>query len=70
MLVLLLISRIVFENIKSISKPRKIDVGWQSILMVCVKMITIFHSFCLFKLLKKFVVMPLTYMIVRYVARN
>ena len=60
MLVLLLISRIVLEYIKAISKPTKIDVGRQSILMVCVKMITIFSSFCLFKLLNKFVVMPQT----------
>ena len=60
MLVQLLISRIVLEYIKAISKPTKIDVGRQSILMVCVKMITIFSSFCLFKLLNKFVVMPQT----------
>ena len=63
MLVLPLISRIVLEYIKVISQPTKIDVidvGRQSILMVCVKMITIFSSFCLFKLLNKFVVMPQT----------
>ena len=60
MLVLLVTSRIVLEYIQSISKPRKIDVGRQSILMVCVKMIAIFSSFCLFKLLNKFVVMPQT----------
>ena len=58
MLVLLLISRVVLENIKAISKPTKIDVGRQSILMVRVKMVTIFFSFCLFKLLNKFVAMP------------
>ena len=60
MLVLLLISRVVLEYIKAISKPTKIDVGRQSILMVCVKMITMFSSFCLFKLLNKFLVMPQT----------
>ena len=49
-----------FRIHKAISKPIKIDVGQQSILMVCVKMITIFSSFCLFKLLNKFVVMPQT----------
>ena len=51
MLVLLLISRVVLEYIKAISKPTKIAVGQQSILIVCVKMITKFFSFCLFKLL-------------------
>ena len=60
MLVLLLISRTILEYIKAISKPTKIDVERQSILMVCVKMIIIFFSFSLFKLLNKFVVMPLT----------
>ena len=60
MLVMLLISRVILGYIKAISKQTKIDVGRQSILMVCVKMITIFFSFCLFKLLNKFVVMPLT----------
>ena len=34
--------------------------GRQSILIVCMKMITLFSCFCLFKLLNKFVVMPLT----------
>ena len=53
MLLLLLI-----EYIKAISKPTKIYVVRQSILMVCVKMITIFFSFCLLKLLNKFIVMP------------
>ena len=38
----------------------KIDAGQQSILMVYVKMITIFFNFCLFKLLNKFIVMPNT----------
>ena len=60
MLVLLLILRIVLEYIKGISRPTKIDVGWKSILMVCVKMITIFFSFRLFKLLNKFIAMPQT----------
>ena len=60
MLVLLLISRVVLEYIKAISKPTKIDVGRESSLMLCVKMIAIFSSFCLFKLLNKFVVMPQT----------
>ena len=60
MLVLLLISRVVLEYINTISKPTKIAVGWQSILIVCVKMVTIFFSFCLFKLLNKFVLMPQT----------
>ena len=45
MLVLLLISRVVLEYIKAISKQTKIDVGRQSILVVCVKMITIFFQF-------------------------
>ena len=49
-----------FRIHKSKSKPIKIDVVRQSILMVCVKMITIFSSFCLLKLLNKFVVMPQT----------
>ena len=53
MLVLLLNSRVVLEYIKAVSKPTKIDVERQSILMACVKMITIFFSFCLFKLLNK-----------------
>ena len=60
MLVLLLISRVVLEYIKAISKQRKIYVEWQSILVVCVKMETIFFSFCLLKLLNKFIVMPQT----------
>ena len=60
MFVLLLISRVVLEYIKAISKPTKLDVGRQSILMVCVKMVKIFFSFCLFKLWDKFVVMPQT----------
>ena len=60
MLVLLLISRVVLEYIKAISKPTKIDVGRQSILMVCVKVITMFSSFFLFNLLNKFLVMPQT----------
>ena len=60
MLVLLLISRVVLEYIKAISKQTKIDVGMQSILLVCVKMITIFFRSCLFKLLRKFIVMPHT----------
>ena len=51
MLVLLLNSRVVLKYIKAVSKPTKIDVERQSILMVCVKM---FFSFCLFKLLNKF----------------
>ena len=58
MLVLLLILRVVLEYIKVISKPTKIDVGRQSILLVRVKMVTIFFSFCLFKLLNKLVVLP------------
>ena len=58
MLVLLLILRVALEYIKIMSKPTKIDVGRQSILMVRAKMITIFFSFCLFKLLNKFIVMP------------
>ena len=58
MLVLLLISRAVLEYIEAVLKPPKIDVGRQSILMVCAKMIAIFFSFCLFKLLSKFIVMP------------
>ena len=45
MLVLLLISRVVLEYIKAISRQTKIDVGRQSILVVCVKMITIFFQF-------------------------
>ena len=45
MLVLLLISRVIIEYTKAISKPTKIDVGRQSILVVCVKMITIFFQF-------------------------
>ena len=49
---------IILEYIKAISKPTKIDVGRQGILMVCVKMM--FSSFCLLELLNKFVVMPLT----------
>ena len=60
MLVLLLISRVVLEYTKAISKPTKIDVGRQSILVVCVKMITTFASFCLSKILNKFIVMPQT----------
>ena len=60
MLVMLLISRVILGYIKAISKQTKIDVGRQSILMVCVKMITIFFSFSLFKLLNKFIVMPQT----------
>ena len=60
MFVLLLISRVVLEYIKAMSKPTKLDVGRQSILMVCVKMVKIFFSFCLFKLWDKFVVMPQT----------
>ena len=59
-LVLLLISRIVLEYIKAISRPTKIGVGQQSILMVYVKIITIFFRFFLFKLLSKFIVMPQT----------
>ena len=59
-LVLVLISRIVLEYMKAISKPTKVDVGQQNILLVCVKMTTIFSSFCLFKLLNKFLVMPQT----------
>ena len=58
MLLLILISRIVLEYIKAMSKPIKIDVGLQSILMICVKIITIFLRFSLFKLLNKFIVMP------------
>ena len=60
MLVLLLILIFVLEYTKAISKLTRIDVGRQSILMVCVKMITIFFSFCLFKLLSKFIVIPQT----------
>ena len=60
MLVLLLISRIVLEYIKEIPRPTKTNVGRQRILMVCVKIITLFFSFCLFKLLKKFIVMSPT----------
>ena len=45
MLVLLLISRVVLEYIKAISKSTKIDAGRQSILLVCIKMITIFSVF-------------------------
>ena len=60
MLVLLQISRIILEYIKAISKPTKIYVGRQSILIVCGKMIAMFSSFCLFKLLNKFLVMPQT----------
>ena len=60
MLALLLISRVVLEYTKTISKPTKIDVGRQSISMECVKMITTFASFCLSKLLNKFIVMPQT----------
>ena len=56
MLVLLLISRVI----NTISKATKIDLGRQSILIVCVKMVTIFFSFCLFKLLNKFVLMSQT----------
>ena len=44
MLVLLLISRVVSEYMKVISKRTKIDVGRQSISMVRVKTITIFFS--------------------------
>ena len=58
MLVLLLISGVVLQYTKVISKPTKIDVGRQSTLMEWVKMVTIFFSFCLFKLLNNFVVMP------------
>ena len=60
MLVLLLISRIVLEYIKAIPRPTKTDVGRQRILMVCLKIKTIFFSFCLFRLLKKFIVMSQT----------
>ena len=57
---LLLILRIALEYIKAIIKPTKIDVGWRRIFMVCVKMITIFSSFGLFKLMNKFLVIPET----------
>ena len=60
MLVLLLILRVLLEYIKAMSKPTKIDVGRQGILIVCVKMVTILFSFCLLKLLNMFVVMPPT----------
>ena len=58
MLVLLLISRVILEYIKATSKPTKTYVGRQNTLMTSVKMITIFFSFCLFKSLNKFIVMP------------
>ena len=48
--------RFLLEYIKALSKPTMIDVGRQSILMLRVKMMTIFSSFCLSKLLSKFVV--------------
>ena len=60
MLVLPLILRVVEEYIKATIKPAKIDAGRQNTLMVSVKMITIFFSSCLFKLLNKFIVMPQT----------
>ena len=41
-------------------RPAKIDIGLQSILMVSVKMIAIFFSFCLFKSVDKFMVMRQT----------
>ena len=58
MLVRLLISRIVLEDIKAISRSTKIDVGRQSVLMVCMKITAICFSLYLFKLLNKFIVMP------------
>ena len=45
MLVLVLTSRIALEYIKVISKPTKIDVGLQGILMVSIKIIAIFFLF-------------------------
>ena len=53
MLVLLPIPRVILEYIKAIA-------GRQSILMVPAKMITIFFSFCMFKLLNKFIVISQT----------
>ena len=53
MLVLLPIPRVILEYIKAIA-------GRQSILMVRAKMITIFFSFCMFKLLNKFIVISQT----------
>ena len=53
MLVLLPIPRVILEYIKAIA-------GRQSILMVRAKMITIFFSFCMFKSLNKFIVIPQT----------
>ena len=47
-----------FRRLKAISRPTKTDVGRQSILMVCEKIITTCFSFFLFKLLNKFKVMP------------
>ena len=49
-----------FRTLKAISRPTKRDVGRQSVLMVCEKIITVCFSFCLFKLLNKFIVMPHT----------
>ena len=59
MFVLLLVSRAVLEYMKAISRPTKIDVGQQRILMLFLKII-IFFGFCLLKLLNKFIVMPQT----------
>ena len=49
-----------FRIHKTISTLTKIDLGRQSILILCVRIITIFFSFCLLKLLNKFVVIPQT----------
>ena len=50
--------RIALEYVKAISRPTKINMGLQSILLKSIKIIAIFFSFCLFKLLIKFMVMP------------
>ena len=54
------LEQLELEYIKVISRPTKIDAGLQSILMISVKIIAIFFSFCLFRLLSKFMVMPQT----------
>ena len=52
----------VLEYIRAISIPTtKIDMGGQNILTACVKIITIFFSYCLLKLLNKFIVMSQTW---------
>ena len=62
MFVLLLISKIVFvlQYIKTISRLTKRTAGLLKMLMLCVKITAIFFSFCLFKLLNKFMEMPET----------